>query len=174
LQPVKGAWSLGRSAAYAGVVRWLSGLLSYDNTFGLPLFFPTRLRCEEYIYRLWVQQSGIAAAHVDAAQNHGRSTYMRNPPASEILNEEVSNLLKRKIYSSLTRLDELGIAFDYEGEVSAQDANEILEEIRDPHARVLLAAEATGSAERADALRVFASNLYKASLLRLRAGLLSA
>ena len=73
------------------------GVAGYDNTFGLPPFFPTRLRFEDYIYRLWVQQDGIAAAHVDAAQNHTKSNYMRNPPAAEIFNEEVSNLLKRRI-----------------------------------------------------------------------------
>jgi hypothetical protein len=137
------------------------GVAGYDNTFGLPPFFPTRLRCEDYIYRLWVQQNGIAAAHVDAAQNHGRSNYMRNPPASEVLNEEVSNLLKRKIKASLSQLDELGIAFDYDGDVSAQDAQDILEKIRNLHSRALQAAEASGNAERADALRVFAANLYK-------------
>ena len=76
------------------------GVAGYDNTFGLPPFFPTRLRFEDYIYRLWVQQDGIAAAHVDAAQNHTKSNYMRNPPAAEIFNEEVSNLLKRKIKDS--------------------------------------------------------------------------
>ena len=105
------------------------GVAGYDNTFGLPPFFPTRLRFEDYIYRLWVQQDGIAAAHVDAAQNHTKSNYMRNPPAAEIFNEEVSNLLKRKIKSTVTRLDELSIAFDYEGEVTAQDAQEILDKI---------------------------------------------
>ncbi len=105
------------------------GVAGYDNTFGLPPFFPTRLRFEDYIYRLWVQQDGIAAAHVDAAQNHTKSNYMRNPPAAEVFNEEVSNLLKRKIKSTVTRLDELGIAFDYEGEVTAHDAQEILDKI---------------------------------------------
>jgi hypothetical protein len=35
------------------------GVAGYDNTFGLPPFFPTRLRLEDYIYRLWVQQNGI-------------------------------------------------------------------------------------------------------------------
>jgi len=73
------------------------GVAGYDNIFGLPPFFPTRLRFEDYIYRLWVQQSGIVAAHVDAAQHHMKSNYMRNPPAAEIFNEEVCNLLKRKI-----------------------------------------------------------------------------
>ena len=104
------------------------GVAGYDNTFGLPPFFPTRLRFEDYIYRLWIQQDGIAAAHVDAAQNHTKSNYMRNPAAAEIFNEEVSNLLKRKI-KDVTRLDELGIAFDYEGEVTADDARTVLDKV---------------------------------------------
>ena len=138
------------------------GVAGYDNTFGLPPFFPTQLRCEDYIYRLWVQQQGIAAAHVDAAQNHGKSNYMRNPPAAEILNEEVSNLLKRKIKTSLSRLDDLGIAFDYEGEVSARDAQEILQKIQHLHTRALTAAEVALRPERTDALKLFAANLHKA------------
>jgi hypothetical protein len=101
------------------------GVAGYDNTFGLPPFFPTRLRFEDYIYRLWVRQEGVAAAHVDAAQHHAKSNYMRNPPAAEICNEEVADLLKRKIKASISRVDELTISFDYEGEVTAQDANEI-------------------------------------------------
>src|SRR6202051_4664946 len=84
------------------------GVGGYDNAFGLPPFFPTRLRFEDYIYRLWIQQNSIVAAHVDAAQHHSKSNYMRNPPASEIFNEEVSNLLKRKIKSSLSSVDALG------------------------------------------------------------------
>ena len=34
------------------------GVAAYDNKFGLPPFFPTRLRFEDYIYRLWIQQDG--------------------------------------------------------------------------------------------------------------------
>jgi hypothetical protein len=90
------------------------------------------------------------------------SNYMRNPPASEILNEEVSNLLKRKIKGSISRLDELSIAFDYEGEVTQQDAQEILEKIQCLHAQALAAAEAAPSPERSAALRLFAANLHKA------------
>ena len=51
---------------------------------------------------------------------------MRNPPAYEVLNEEIANLLKRKIKASLSNVDDLGITFDYTGEVTAQDAEEIL------------------------------------------------
>src|SRR5579859_2926523 len=131
------------------------GVAGYDNSFGLPPFFPTRLRFEDYIYRLWIQQEEIAAAHVDAAQNHTKSNYMRNPPAAEIFNEELSNLLKRKIKSTVTRLDDLTIAFDYEGEVTAADAQEVLDKIAALHGRALEAAEAAKNPERADALRLF-------------------
>lgn len=138
------------------------GVAGYDNTFGLPPFFPTRLRFEDYIFRLWVLQDGVAAAHVDAAQNHTRSNYMRNPPAGEIFNEEVSNLLKKKIKGSISHLDELTIAFDYEGEVTAQDAEEILDKTARLYGRALEAAELTTSPERAEGLRLLAANLNKA------------
>jgi hypothetical protein len=138
------------------------GVAGYDNTFGLPPFFPTRLRFEDYIYRLWVQQDHVAAAHVDAAQNHMKSNYMRNPPAAEIFNEEVANLLKPKIKASVSRLDDLTIAFGYEGEVTAQDAQEILDKISRLYGRALAEAEAAARPERAEALRLFAANLHKA------------
>ena len=138
------------------------GVAGYDNTFGLPPFFPTRLRFEDYIYRLWIQQDGVVAAHVDAAQNHTKSNYMRNPPAAEIFNEEVANLLKRKIKATVARLDELSIAFDYEGEVTAGDAQEVLDKITSLYRRALEAAETAASPERAEALRLFAANLDKA------------
>jgi hypothetical protein len=138
------------------------GVAGYDNSSGLPPFFPTRLRFEDYIYRLWIQQEGVVAAHVDAAQNHTKSNYMRNPPAAEIFNEELSNLLKRKIKATVTRLEDLSIAFDYEGEVSAADAEEILAKITALYGRAAEAAEAAPSPQRAEALRLFAANLEKA------------
>ena len=138
------------------------GVAGYDNTFGLPPFFPTRLRFEDYIYRLWIQQEGIAAAHVDAAQNHTKSNYMRNPPSAEIFNEELANLLKRKIRPTVSRMDELSIAFDYEGEVTAQDAEQILGKIVALHSRAVKGAETASNPGRADALRAFAASLHKA------------
>jgi hypothetical protein len=138
------------------------GVAGYDNSFGLPPFFPTRLRFEDYIYRLWVQQDGVASAHVDAAQHHAKSNYMRNPPAAEVFNEELANLLKKKIKSSVTRLDELTIAFDYEGEVTAKDAEEVLAKIAALYGRATQAAEVAARPERAEALRLFAANLDKA------------
>jgi hypothetical protein len=138
------------------------GVAGYDNSFGLPPFFPTRLRFEDYIYRLWVQQEGVAAAHVDSAQTHIRSNYMRNPPSAEIFNEEVANLIKRKIKGSLSRVDDLSIDFAYEGEVTTEDAEGILARIQALHRRAVAAAAIAVDPRRAEALRVFAANLDKA------------
>jgi hypothetical protein len=138
------------------------GVAGYDNTVGLPPFFPTRLRFEDYIYRLWIQQPGIVAAHVDAAQTHIKNNYMRNPLAAEVFNEEVANLLKRKIKATTRKLDDLTIQFDYNGEVTAQDSEEILDKIKALHARSLQAAKQAHSDERREVLHLFAYNLDKA------------
>ena len=79
---------------------------------------------------------------------------MRNPPAAEIFNEEVSNLLKRKIKSTLTHMDALTIGFDYEGEVTGEDAREILDKIAALYRRASEAAEVARTPHRADALHV--------------------
>jgi hypothetical protein len=84
------------------------GVGGYDNTVGLPPFFPTRLRFEDYSYRLCAQHDGVGTAYVDAVQTHAKSNYVRNPPAHEIFNEEVASLLKRKICTNLTGTDDLG------------------------------------------------------------------
>lgn len=138
------------------------GVAGYDNTFGLPPFFPTRLRFEDYLYRLWIQQDGIVSAHVDAAQHHTKSNYMRNPPASEVLNEEIANLLKKKIKDSVEHIDELGVRFGYTGEINARDAEFILDKIRSLHQRALNHSARARSPERAESLLLFAANLQKA------------
>jgi hypothetical protein len=137
------------------------GVAAYDNEFGLPPFFPTRLRFEDYIYRLWIQQEGHCSAHVDAAQVHIKNNYMRNPLPSEVFNEEVANLLKRKIKDSVTRRDELSIAFDYDGDVALEDSDRILERITALQRRVG-AAEAQAGPERCQALHAFAIGIERA------------
>jgi len=137
------------------------GVAGYDNRLGLPPFFPTRLRFEDYIYRLWIQQDDIVAAHVDAVQNHVRNNYMRNPLVSEIFNEEISNLLKRKIKDSLYELDDLGIKFGYTGEVTLQDSEEILQKITAIHSDIIKAAKTTQDEERKQSLQLFAESLSR-------------
>ena len=137
------------------------GVAGYDNRLGLPSFFPTRLRFEDYIYRLWIQQDGIVAAHTDAVQTHIKNNYMRSPLATDVFNEEISTLLKKKIKSSLVSVDDLSIRFEYEGEVTLQDSEEILQRITAVHARVLDAAASTKIPERKEALLLFAENLTR-------------
>ncbi len=138
------------------------GVAGYDNRLGLPPFFPTRLRFEDYIYRLWIQQKGVAAAHVNAVQTHLKNNYMRNPPASEIFNEEVCTLLKRKIKESLYRIEDLSLKFSYNGEVTLQDSEEILGKIASMHTRVTAVAAKSPAGERRLSLELFAENLSKA------------
>ena len=137
------------------------GVAGYDNRLGLPPFFPTRLRFEDYIYRLWIHQDGIVSAHTDAVQTHIKSNYMRNPLAMDVFNEEVCTLLKNKIRASLVSVDDLSIRFSYQGEVSLQDSEAILEKITTIHNRVLKTASSTKNDARKKALILFAENLER-------------
>ena len=137
------------------------GVAGYDNRLGLPPFFPTRLRFEDFIYRLWIQQPGIASAHVDAVQTHIKNNYMRNPLAMDIFNEEICTLLKKKIKGSVTRLEDLTIRFSYNGEVTLKDTKEILDKITGVHRQVLEAAKRAKNAQRRKSLILFAENLAR-------------
>ncbi|MDE8653830.1 hypothetical protein [Novosphingobium album (ex Liu et al. 2023)] len=137
------------------------GVAGYDNSTGLPPFFPTRLRFEDYIYRLWVQQPSVAAAHVDSAQTHIKNNYMRDPLASELFNEAICTLLKNKIRASLRKVDEVGISFDYEGAVTLADSQEILHGAQSLHSRLLDAQAHARSDERREALALFAASLAR-------------
>jgi hypothetical protein len=137
------------------------GVAGYDNRTGLPPFFPTRLRFEDYIYRLWIQQAGFAAAHVDSAQTHIKNNYMRNPLAAEVFNEAICGLLKRKFRTTLKKTDEWSISFDYDGAVTLEDSEQLLDDARRLHARVVEAIGAALSEERRMALAQFAAGLSR-------------
>jgi hypothetical protein len=86
---------------------------------------------------------------------------MRNPLVSEIFNEEISNLLKRKIKDSVYHLDDLSIKFDYNGNLTLQDSEEILEKITAIHSDVVKAAKNTSNEERKQSLQLFAENISR-------------
>lgn len=138
------------------------GVAGYDNRLGLPPFFPTRLRFEDYIYRLWIQQPGIVSAHIDAVQTHVKNNYMRNPLAMDVFNEEICILLKKKIKASVEKLEDLSIRFGYSGEVTLKDTQEILEKITAVHALVAKEAAKTRNRKRREALIFFNENLSRA------------
>ncbi len=137
------------------------GVAGYDNRLGLPPFFPTRLRFEDFIYRLWIQQPGIASAHIDAVQTHIKNNYMRNPLAMDVFNEEICILLKKKIKASLDKIDDLSIDFGYTGEITLQDTEEILQKITTVHKQVLNAANTASDPHRKESLLLFAEGLSR-------------
>ena len=137
------------------------GVAGYDNRLGLPPFFPTRLRFEDFIYRLWIQQPGIASAHVDAVQTHIKNNYMRNPLAMDVFNEEICTLLKKKIKGSVTKREDLTIRFGYNGEVTLKDTQEILDKVTDVNRQVVDAAKRSKDAQRREALSLFSENLAR-------------
>ena len=96
-----------------------------------------------------------------AAQNHVKSNYMRNPRASEVSNEEVCNLIKRKIVSNPYALDPLTLTMEYDGSITLQDTEAILERVTKLYGRVMETAEVARTPERRDALMSFAQNLSK-------------
>src|SRR5205823_10566939 len=87
---------------------------------------------------------------------------MHNPLSAEKFNEEVANLLKRKIKNSIRKLDELSIRFDCDSEVAATETSEILDKVRTLHDRFVQSAKVTRNEERQLALELFAVNLEKA------------
>ena len=59
-------------------------------------------------------------------------------------------------------MDQLSIMFDYEGEVSLADSEEILTRISDLHRKVVDGQKSSSSLERQEVLRGFAANLERA------------
>src|SRR5262249_56178955 len=72
------------------------------------------------------------------------------------------SLVKGKIRGSLQRGDDLAMEFGYEGEVTAEDSEQILDRITAVHRRALDAAGAAETEERRHALEQFACSLEKA------------
>lgn len=85
---------------------------------------------------------------------------MRNPLPAEVFNEEVANLIKRKIKDSVSSMDDLSITFDYDGEVTLEDSERILERISRLHHRVI-AAQSEAIPERYQELQSFAISLER-------------
>jgi hypothetical protein len=71
-------------------------------------------------------------------------------------------LLKRKIRSTVTSMDHLSIMFDYEGDVSSQDSEEILTRISTLYRKVVEGQKTATSPDRLEVLRGFAANLERA------------
>lgn len=103
------------------------GISGYDNTHGMPPFFPTELRFEDYIFRIWLQHPEMAAAHVGAAQTHYRNPYMRASIPADMWNEEMANFLKPRLKEEVQQIDKTHIKFNGDIHVSEDEARNIME-----------------------------------------------
>lgn len=114
---------------FASKINWrfACGVAGYDNREGLPPFFPTRLRFEDYIFRLWSQHKSVATAHVKSIQHHTRSPRMRPTLADDIYNEMTANFMKDKIRETLSGITDLAISFDYDGIVTEAEVKGLLD-----------------------------------------------
>ncbi|MBI5061740.1 MAG: hypothetical protein HZB67_05510 [Candidatus Aenigmarchaeota archaeon] len=110
--------------------RFDCGVSGYDNTKGLPPFFPTTYRFEDYVYRLWSTKKDVATAHVNCIQHHDRNQYMRQSIAYDIFNETIANFLKENLYKTLDGTSDYKISFSYDGRVNQKMTDEILDEIK--------------------------------------------
>ncbi|MBI2971911.1 MAG: hypothetical protein HYY37_05820 [Candidatus Aenigmarchaeota archaeon] len=103
------------------------GVSGYDNTGGLPPFLPTKLRCEDYAYRLWSRQhADVATVHVDAIQSHYRDPYSRESIPKDFHNEAHANFLKGVLRETLEHADGLTLRFGKNGEVSNEEARSLV------------------------------------------------
>lgn len=103
------------------------GISGYDNREGLPPFFPTKLRFEDYVFRLWLQQDGLASAHVNAIQTHKKNPYNRATLPYDLWNEDIANWLKDKFRENLREIGRLNLLFDGKFSICEDDAKKMLE-----------------------------------------------
>jgi len=110
------------------------GVSAYDNTEGLPPFIPTKLRFEDYIYRIWVaKNSRVAAAHVAAVQTHDRDPYNRSSIAQEFHNEELANYLKLELLRGISEVGNITLTFEGNVHFNGVIAREIIKRAKRLH-----------------------------------------
>lgn len=110
--------------------RFDTGVSAFDNSLGLPPYFPTDLRFEDFIFRLWLQKENLLSAHADSVQTHYRNPYMRNSLAKDFLKEEVSNYLKNKLRERVVSIHDTFVTFNNHIAVDKKEAIEILQKAR--------------------------------------------
>jgi hypothetical protein len=142
--------------------RFDCGVSGLDNRVGLPPYFPTRLRFEDYIYRLWLMRGDVISAHIDCAQHHMKSNYMRSPLAADIFNEQLCGFLKNKIKDSVGRIHDYGIEFGFDGAITGAEVSAILERILEFKSKVDDAIRQAADGDRKKSLQEFAGNLAQA------------
>jgi len=110
--------------------RLTGAVMGLDNSAGALYFLPTKLRCEDFIWRLYLARNqNICCAYTDSAQTHTRSALHRPSVLMEWLNDRFAWALFRQLISGVRDTGEHFISFDENIDVAAE-AREIVDLLR--------------------------------------------
>ncbi len=138
------------------------GVAAYDNHEGLPPFIPTKLRFEDYVFRIWVANNPrVATAHVGAVQTHHRSPFNRTSIPKDYHNEELANYMKTELVRNLSGVGPLTVEFDGAIKFNGQRSRDMMADARALYQKAIIAAEERPTEERGYFIN-FANDLYHA------------
>jgi hypothetical protein len=124
--PKKLCLSLCRGAVTMNNSRLTGAVLAYDNSTGGMYFLPTKLRCEDYIWRLAIRYDGSHACALAAtSQTHYRASTGRDSLASEWFNEQVAWSVATNMFKSVDNLTSRSVRFDLSSIDVGDEAAEI-------------------------------------------------
>ena len=122
--------------------RLTGALLGYDNTEGGIYFLPTKFRCEDFIWRVHLEnRNDIASAYTEHAQTHARSLSVRNSIARDWFNELISQIVKKTIRDSVDETGSHSMTFHNPEPVSLETAAEIENKVREKQKQAAKKAE---------------------------------
>ncbi|MEM3113265.1 MAG: hypothetical protein QXI33_02465 [Candidatus Pacearchaeota archaeon] len=134
------------------------GVSGYDNSRGLPPFIPTKLRFEDYVFRIWAQKKDVASAHVNSVQTHRRNPFNRPSLPQDYHNEELANLLKDELRKLTNNIGDITISFEGKIDFDNDILFDKLKKAQKLHKKALLAVERVP--ERKGYFIPFANGLY--------------
>ena len=133
--PKKFALSAHAEAITSDNRRMTGAVLGYDNRQGAIYFLPTDLRCEDFVWRMYLaSRNDVANAYTGQVQTHTRSLSVRNSIARDWYNELVANLMKEKLLAAMNVAGKNTMTFHDGVVVSAGEARGIEDVVRKVHA----------------------------------------
>ncbi len=129
--------------------RLTCAVLGYDNSEGGIYFLPTNFRCEDFIWRSYLERTpGIAVAYTGQAQTHRRALSVRSSIAQDWFNELIAQRIKRRIRDSIDEVGENTMTFHEPYPVSLDSAYRIRDQIREKRDQALRRVPKTSSVAR--------------------------
>jgi hypothetical protein len=123
-----------RGAVTSNNMRLTGAMLGYDNSSGGVFFLPTTLRCEDFIWRVFLaNHDDIACAYTPHAQTHRRALSVRQSIVQDWYNELLAKLIKERILRSVDKVGTSTISFHDPDPITQEEANTIEDLVRQRH-----------------------------------------